>query len=283
MAGGGVCPKCSQAGEAWRMRRSLRLCPKCRAQTSVIAGAIFEGTRKPLKLWFIAAWEITGHKYGVNAANVKRILGVGSYKTAWSWLRKLRRAMVRPDRDGLSGIVEVGETYVGGEEEGGRGRYTENKVIVAVAAEVKERGYGRVRLRRIPDVKTATLEEFVTDMGEPGPWSARTPGRDTGTSGCSATSTRSRTSRSQTILLTRSCRGCTASPLCSSGGSLVRIKARSVARTSTTTWTSSCSASTGADRSRGACSFYRLLEQAVQADHTSTHELFKGTGRGVRR
>ncbi len=64
------------------MSRGLLLCTSCRAQTSVIAGTIFEGTRKPLKLSFIAGWEITGHKYGANAVTVKRMLGVRSYKTA---------------------------------------------------------------------------------------------------------------------------------------------------------------------------------------------------------
>jgi hypothetical protein len=111
----------------------MHLCPACRVQTSVTAGTIFEGTRKPLKLWFIAAWEVMGHKYGTNALTVQRMLGVKSYKTAWSWLHKLRRAMVRPDRKLLSGVVEVDETYVGGEEEGGRGRFTETKAIVAIA------------------------------------------------------------------------------------------------------------------------------------------------------
>ncbi|MEX2582137.1 MAG: IS1595 family transposase [Gemmatimonadota bacterium] len=165
--GGFVCPKCGRSAEGWRTDRGL-ICPGCRARTSVTAGTIFEGTRKPLKLWFIAAWEITGHKYGANALNVKRMLGVGSYKTAWAWLHKFRRAMVRPGRGRLSGVVEVDETYVGGEEEGGRGRHTERKAIVAVAVERKERGYGRVRLRRISNVQTATLEAFVTGTIEPG-------------------------------------------------------------------------------------------------------------------
>ena len=100
------------------------------------AGTIFQGTRKPLKLWFITAWEIVGHKYGVNALNVQRMLGLHSYKTAWSWLHKLRRAMVRPDRDRLLGVVEVDETYVGGPEDGTQGRHTEKRAIVAIAVEV---------------------------------------------------------------------------------------------------------------------------------------------------
>lgn len=108
-----------------------------------------------------------GHKYGANALTVQRMLGVKSYKTAWSWLHKLRRAMVCPDREKLSGVVEVDETYVGGEEPGSRGRYTETKAIAAIAVEIKEVGYGRVRLRRIPNVRRATLESFVLDMVEP--------------------------------------------------------------------------------------------------------------------
>lgn len=159
---GFTCPKCDIEGEAWRTNRGL-LCQNCRKRTSVTAGTIFQGTRKPLKLWFIAAWEVTAHKYGANAMNVRRMLGVKSYETAWSWLHKLRRAMVHPDRAELSGIVEIDETYVGGEEEGVRGRYTEKKAIVAVAVELTEGGYGRVRLRRIRNVRQSTLEAFVRE------------------------------------------------------------------------------------------------------------------------
>jgi len=159
---GFVCPKCDHRGEGWRTARGI-LCPACRKRTSVTAGTIFQGTRKPLNLWFIAAWEVTAHKYGANAMNVRRMLGVRSYETAWSWLHKLRRAMVRPDRGKLSGIVEVDETYVGGEEEGARGRYTAKKAIVAVAVELEARGYGRVRLRRVPNVRRTTLEAFVRE------------------------------------------------------------------------------------------------------------------------
>lgn len=117
---GFVCPQCGVRAEAWRMSRGLLLCTSCRAQTSVTAGTTFAGTRKPLRIWFIAEWEITGHKYGANAANVKRMLGLKSYKTAWSWLHKFRRAMVRPGRDRLSGVIEVDETYVGGEAAAGQ-------------------------------------------------------------------------------------------------------------------------------------------------------------------
>jgi hypothetical protein len=136
----------------------------------VIAGTIFEGTRKPLRLWFIAIWEITGHKYGVNALTIQRLLGLGSYVTAWAWLHKLRRAMVRPDRDRLQGVVEVDETYVGGSEGTGRpGRYVQRKAIVAIAVEIVDRKkLGRVRLRRIHDASASALEAFVEEAVEPG-------------------------------------------------------------------------------------------------------------------
>jgi len=110
-------------------------------------------------------WHVTSQKNGVNALGLKRILGFGSYQTAWSWLHKMRRAMVRPRRDRLSGRVEVDEIYVGGKEEGVKGRYTEKKSIVVVAIEVREpKGFGRVRFRRIPDVSADSLVPFVRDV-----------------------------------------------------------------------------------------------------------------------
>ncbi len=133
------------------------------------AGTIFEGTRKPLRLWFQAMWYVTSQKFGGNALGLKRILGLGSYQTAWSWLHKMRRVMVRPERDRLSRRVEVDETYVGGEEEGVSGRYTEKKAIVVVAVEVHEpKGFGRVRLRQIPDASGDSLLPFIRDVIVPG-------------------------------------------------------------------------------------------------------------------
>ena len=107
----------------------------CRRETSITAGTIFEGTRKPLRTWFLAMWFVTSQKNGVSALGLQRALGLGSYETSWTWLHKLRRAMVRPGRDRLAGEIEADETYVGGPEEGKRGRAVERKAIVAVAAE----------------------------------------------------------------------------------------------------------------------------------------------------
>jgi ribosomal protein L37AE/L43A len=115
----GRCPRCGH-DKAWRTGRSLLVCGSCGRQTSVTAGTIFQDTRKPLSMWFRAIWWVTSQKTGTSALGLKQVLGLGSYRTAWTWLHKLRRAMVRPGRDQLSGRVEVDETYYGGPEEGGR-------------------------------------------------------------------------------------------------------------------------------------------------------------------
>ena len=130
----------------------------------MLAGTVFHRTRSPLRLWFLAAWELTSQKYGANALGLQRVLGLGSYKTAWVWLHKLRRAMVRPDRDQLSGVVQVDESYVGGVEAGVRGR--ETIAIVAIAAEVG-RKIGRIRLRWVPDLSAPVLRGFVKDSIAP--------------------------------------------------------------------------------------------------------------------
>ena len=132
---GFVCPHCKEFDEPWVMSDGLLRCRSCHGRTSLTAGTIFQDTRKPLRTWFLAMWFVTSQKNGVSALGLQRVLGLGSYETAWTWLHKLRRAMVRPGRDGLTGAVEVDEIYVGGAEVGVRGRETEAKAIVAVAAE----------------------------------------------------------------------------------------------------------------------------------------------------
>ena len=280
---GFLCPTCSHAGEAWRSARGL-LCPRCRRRAYVTAGTIFEGTRKPLKLWFIAGWEIVGHKYGANALNVKRMLGLRSYGTAWAWLHKLRRAMVRPDREHLQGIVEVDETYVGGEEPGATGRYTETKAIVAVAVEiVGDRKFGRIRLRCIPNVSGQALQPFVSDVVEPGAsvltdaWS--------GYSGLTQVGY-------DHVVINQSASPDPAYVLMPG----VHLVASLLKRWLLGTYQGGVSKqhlnyyldeftfrfNRRKSRSRGLL-FYRLLEQAVQTDHTPTHALAMGTGRGPRK
>lgn len=163
------CPQCDKPGKAWTTKRGLLHCAECQRQTSVTAGTIFQGTRKPLRLWFLAMWFVTSQKHGANALGLQRVLGLGSYETAWTWLHKLRRAMVRPGRGRLCGVVEVDESYVGGEEEGVAGRQTATKAIVAIAVEMlSPKGFGRIRLGQIEGVSAANLTPFVCAAVEPG-------------------------------------------------------------------------------------------------------------------
>jgi transposase-like protein len=159
------CPGC-RGSSAWSIGQ-LWECRACGRQTSVTAGTIFQDTRTPLTTWFRAMWWVTGTKTGTSALGLQRILGLGSYQTAWAWLHKLRRAMVRPGRDRLSGHVEIDETLIGGLG-GGRGRSTKKKALIIVAAEEGGRGIGRVRMRRIPDASAPTLQAFIDEVVERG-------------------------------------------------------------------------------------------------------------------
>jgi transposase-like protein len=162
--------RCSRCGghKGWPLNRDLYECANCGFQTSVTAGTIFQDTKKPLGLWFRAIWYVVGQKNGVSALGLQRVLGLGSYHTAWTWLHKLRRAMVRPGRDRLSGTVEVDETYVGGEKPGKRGRGAAGKTLVVIAVEDKGNRLGRIRLRQVADASADSLIAAVKESVEPG-------------------------------------------------------------------------------------------------------------------
>lgn len=160
---GFTCPRCDSL-KAWPIGATLLECSGCHYQLSVTAGTIFQGSHKPLMTWFRAIWWITGQKNGASALGLKRMLGLGSYRTAWTWLHKLRRAMVRPGRDKLSGIVEVDETFIGGKKPGKRGRGAAGKVLVGIAVEDKEaEGLGRIRCGILKDASGDSLTTFVQD------------------------------------------------------------------------------------------------------------------------
>jgi transposase-like protein len=162
------CPACGHE-KAWPVRTVLLQCASCGRQTSATAGTIFQDTRTPLTTWFRAMWCVTTPKTGMSALGLQQVLGLGSYKTAWTWRHKLRRAMVRPGRDRLQGRVEVDETYWGAEEPGVRGRQLVDKVLIAVAVEqVGRHGLGRVRMRRVLDASADSLQAFVEEAIEPG-------------------------------------------------------------------------------------------------------------------
>ena len=106
---GFCCPACGALDTPGRTTRGRLICRSCRHQCSVTAGTIFDKTRTSLRVWFAAAWYITGMKQGVSALGLQRILALNSYQTAWAMLHRFRRAMVRPERDLLAGTVEVDE------------------------------------------------------------------------------------------------------------------------------------------------------------------------------
>jgi hypothetical protein len=148
------------------------MCRPCGRQTTVTAGTIFDKTRTPLRVWLAAAWYITSQKQGMSALGLQRVLGLGSYQTAWTMLHRYRRAMVRPGREQLAGLVEVDESYVaitGREHALPKGKSNTNKTLIAIAVEIRQpRGFGRIRVRRLYDDSAASMIAFIEDNVEPG-------------------------------------------------------------------------------------------------------------------
>lgn len=134
----------------------------------MLAGTIFQDSKLPLAVWFGAMWQVAAQKIGVSASGLQRVLGLGNYRTAWSLLHKLCRAMIRPGPDRLSGVVEVDEAYWGAEEPGVRGRQAVKKALIIVAAQADGKGIGRIRSRHIPDTDRTTLHGFIAQSIEPG-------------------------------------------------------------------------------------------------------------------
>ena len=169
------CPRCGGT-RAWPVRQRWWQCAGCAHQTSVTAGTIFQDTRTPLLTWFRAMWWVTEQKTGVSALGLQRALGLGSYKTAWTWLHKLRRAMVRPGRDRLAGPVEVDETHWGAAEAGGWGRRKLNNVLIAVAVELRSAraGWAASGCARSPTPRPTVCRRSSQTRSPPG--APREPG-----------------------------------------------------------------------------------------------------------
>lgn len=171
---GFICPKCGAAGKPCRSTRGRLMCPHCNSQTTVTAGTIFDKTRTELRVWFAGIWYITNQKHGISALGLQRVLGLGSYETAWTMLHRLRRAMVRPGRDLLHGEVEVDETYLSITDRknpispAGRKSNT-SKVLVAIAVEmIQPKGFGRIRIRQIQEGNHESLMPFIHESVRPG-------------------------------------------------------------------------------------------------------------------
>ena len=171
---GFTCSNCGQLAEPYRSSRGRLVCRGCRFQASVTAGTIFDKTRTPLRVWLAGAWYVTNQKHGANALGLQRVLGLGSYQTAWTMLHRFRQAMVRPDRDRLRGLVEVDETYLAltdrqAPPSAKRKKSNTDKTLVAIAVEMVEpKGFGRIRLQRILDDSTTSVIPFVQSSVEAG-------------------------------------------------------------------------------------------------------------------
>jgi transposase-like protein len=163
---GFVCPACGH-GRAWAVRARWQECAGCGKQTSLTAGTMFQDTRSPLRTWFQAIWYVTGQKQGASALGLQRVLGLG-YHTAWAWLHRLRRAMVRPGRERLRGIVQVDESFWGGDRPGKRGRGAAGKSVILAAVEHTGLRLGRIRLVRVDSTRGETLVGVLQTLVEPG-------------------------------------------------------------------------------------------------------------------
>jgi len=160
------CAACGR-DRAWAHKaRLIYECAACGKQHSLLAGTMFEQTKTGLARWFLAIFLVTSSKGGISAMELQRQMGFGSYQTAWTWLHKIRKAMVRPDRTPLSARVEADETYVGGPRPGRSGRGAAGKIKVAGAVEssrgrARGRRLGRLRLAVVPDASARSLEGFL--------------------------------------------------------------------------------------------------------------------------
>lgn len=174
---GFCCGKCGHS-HAWsHKKRLIEECAACGKQHSLRAGTIFEQSKTGLAKWFLAIFLVTSSKRGIAAAELQRQMGFASYQTAWTWLHKIRRAMVRPEREPLKGAVEADETYIGGRKPGKRGRGAAGKALVVGAVECRRETVmdekteeekvclklGRLRLAHVGDAGGATLCGFISD------------------------------------------------------------------------------------------------------------------------
>jgi len=162
------CPKCGCA-KGWRIADGRWSCSGCARKVSVTAGTVFDRSRIPLQEWFASAWYMTSQRHGVSTLGLQRLLGLGSYQTAWTILQRLRTALILPGRDRLCGPVEVDENHVGSIVQGARDGGADCGFIVLIAIEVlSPNELGRVSLQRVQDVSGDSVGAFVSATIEPG-------------------------------------------------------------------------------------------------------------------
>ena len=241
---GFVCPGCGD-GRAWLLKTKAFTyeCAACGRQTSVTAGTIMHASKLPLTTWFWAAFLMATHSNGISALQLQSQLGLGSYRTAWMLCAKLRRAMVNPEREPLSGVVEADETIFPFRTKGDpivvpAGRSSVGKMLVAGAVEVDGGTPRRARLKVIEGFGKDEIHAFVLGAVAPNTRLVTDDWPSTTTFPISST----RRSRSARWRRTSCCLGSIACSQTSSAGAWAFTTACE-GQTFSTTWTSSCSAS----------------------------------------
>jgi len=157
------CPRCKGEKHTDMASRGQYDCLSCGYQFSVTSGTIFHDTHLPLRKWFMAILLTVESKKGISANQIRRVLGLGSYRTAWYLCHRIRAAMTESQPKKLSGTVEVDETFVGGKGRGqSTGRGTLNKTLVAG---IVQRG-GDVRMSVIKRADKKTLKAFIDQFAD---------------------------------------------------------------------------------------------------------------------
>lgn len=160
---GYVCRKCSGTRYYYIQKRKSCECASCGDQESLIAGTVFENSKRPLLLWFFAIFHVTNTQSGLSAKALQRLMGFGSYQTAWTWLHKIRLAMKKGRKRKLDGEVEVDETFWGSAHPGKRGRGASGKTLIGCAVEKSGKGIGRIRFSTLEDASESSLDRFLQD------------------------------------------------------------------------------------------------------------------------
>lgn len=156
------CPFCGHDQCCQLTVRKLQQCNRCRNQTSITAGTIFESTKLPLTIWFQAMYLLTQNKKGVSAMSLHRQLGI-SYNAAWRMKHKLMQVMLeREENQPLSGFIEVDDAYLGGERTGGKvGRGAAGKTPFVAAVETTQEGCPtRIKLSIVKGFRSAEIKAW---------------------------------------------------------------------------------------------------------------------------
>ena len=160
-----ICPACDHCGGWWLKKHFRYECKSCNKQTSPLSGTVMHRSHLPLRLWFWASYFVSTHTPGMSALQLQRQLNIKKIDTAWYLLHRLRRGMVRQNRELLSGIIEVDETHIGGTAKGKVGRgVAKTKTLIAGAVEVLTYKEGDAIKEKTGRLRLSILENAGEDM-----------------------------------------------------------------------------------------------------------------------